>query len=68
MNSTRLGLSLKISHKWEVHQMDVEFLFLHVDLQEEIYLEKPLGYVHNDSSLFFFLKKSIYGLMQAPRA
>ena len=48
--------------------MDVKFAFLHEDLQEEIYMERPLGYVHNDSSLVCRFKKSLYGLKQAPRA
>jgi hypothetical protein len=34
MNSICLVLSLATSHKWEVHQMDVESAFLHEDLQE----------------------------------
>jgi hypothetical protein len=29
-------------------------------------MEKPLGYVQNDSSLVCRLKKSLYGLKQAP--
>jgi hypothetical protein len=62
MNSIRLVLSLASSHKWEVHQMDVKSAFLHEDLQEEIYMEKPLGYVQNDSSLVCRLKRSLYGL------
>jgi len=67
MNSIHLVLSLVASHKWEAHQMDVKSAFLHGDLQEEIYMEQPLGYVQNDSSLVFHLKKSLYGLKQAPR-
>jgi hypothetical protein len=34
MNSIHLVLSLVASHKWEVHQMDVKYSFLHGDLQE----------------------------------
>jgi hypothetical protein len=68
MNSIRLILSLAVSHKWEVHQMIVKSTFLHEDLQEEIYMEQPPGYVQNDSSLVCRLKKSLYGLKQAPRA
>ena len=64
MNSIRLVLSLAASYKWEVHQMDVKSAFLH----EEIYMEQPLGFIHNDSSLVCCLKKSLYGLKQAPRA
>ena len=41
MNSIRLVLSLVALHKWEVHQMDVKYTFLHGDLQEEIYMEQP---------------------------
>jgi hypothetical protein len=65
MNSIYLVLALVASHKWEVHQMDVKSAFLHGDLQEEIYMEQPPGYVHNDSSLVCHLKKSLYGLKQA---
>jgi hypothetical protein len=68
MNSIYLVLSLVASHKWEVHQMDVKSAFLHGDLQEEIYIEQPLGYVQNESSLVCHLKKSLYSLKQAPRA
>jgi hypothetical protein len=46
--------------------MDVKSTFFHGDLQEEIYMEQPLGYVKNDSSLVCHLKKYIYGLKQAP--
>jgi hypothetical protein len=48
--------------------MDVKCFFLHEELKEEIYMEKPLGYVQNESSLVYHLKKSLYGLKQAPRA
>ena len=51
MNSTCLVLALAASQKWEVQQMDVKSTFLHEDLQEEIYMEQPPGYVQNDSSL-----------------
>ena len=62
MNSIHLVLSLAASYKWEVHQMDVKSAFLHRDLHEEIYMEQPSGFIHNDSSLVYHLKKSLYGL------
>ena len=34
MNSICLVLSLAASFKWEVHQMDVNFAFLHGELHE----------------------------------
>eukprot|EP00253_Pinus_taeda_P007048 PITA_07048 len=64
MNSIRLVLSLVASSKWEVHQVDVKSVFLH----EEIYMEQPLGFIQTDSSLVCQLKKSPYGLKQAPWA
>eukprot|EP00253_Pinus_taeda_P021981 PITA_21981 len=67
MNSIRLALSLAASLKWEVHQMDVKSAFLHGDLHEEIYMERPIGFIQTDSSLVCRLKKSLYGLKQAPR-
>jgi hypothetical protein len=66
MNSICLVLALAASHKWEVHQMDVKSSFLHGDLKEKIYMEQPPGYVQNDSSLVFRLKKSLYGLKKLP--
>jgi hypothetical protein len=41
---------------------------LHGDLQEEIYMEKPLVYVQNDSNLVFILEKSLYGIKKSPQA
>ena len=51
MNSILLVLSLPALHNWEFHQMDVKSAFLHGGLQEEIYMEQPLGYVQDNSSL-----------------
>jgi hypothetical protein len=66
LNYIHLVLALPASHKWEVHQMDVKSTSLHGDLQDEIYMEQPLSYVQNASNLVFHLKKSLYGLKEAP--
>jgi hypothetical protein len=55
MDSIRLALSIVEAKGWEVHQMDVKNEFLHGDLSEEIYMEKPQGFMH-DSSLVCRLK------------
>ena len=41
---------------------------LHGDLHEEIYMKQPTGFIQTDSSLVCRLKKSLYGIKQAPRA
>ena len=47
--------------------MDVNSAFLHGDLEEDIYMKQPEGYIEY-SSLICTLKKYLYGLKQAPRA
>ena len=68
MNSICLVLSLAASFKWEVHQMDVKSTLLHGDLHEEIYMEKPPGFIQKDSNRVCHLRKSLYSLKQAPQA
>jgi hypothetical protein len=67
MDSVCLALSIVAAKGWEVHQIDVKNGFLHNDLSEEICMEQPQG-IMQDSYLVYQLKKSLYGLMQAPRA
>lgn len=62
---TLLGVA-SVKH-WELHQMDVHNAFLHGDLGEDIYMKPPPGFLPADPSLVCKLKKSIYGLRQAPR-
>jgi hypothetical protein len=45
MDSIRLTLSIVTTKGWEFHQMDVNNAFLHSDLSEDIYMEKPQGFM-----------------------
>ena len=47
--------------------MDVKSVFLHGELDEEIYMKQLEGFI-DDPSLVYILRKSLYGIKQAPRA
>ncbi|GJR79024.1 retrovirus-related pol polyprotein from transposon TNT 1-94 [Tanacetum coccineum] len=52
----------------EVHQMDVKTAFLNGDLEEEIYMNQPEGFIApGQESKVSRLVKSLYGLKQAPK-
>jgi hypothetical protein len=61
-------LSVVVAFDFEVEQMDVKTTFLHGDLEEEIYMKQPKGFVvKGKKELVCKLKKSMYGLKQSPR-
>ena len=67
--SLRMLLALAALEDWHIHSMDVKSAFLNGELDEEIYMEQPQGYITAGSeSLVCRLKKAIYGLKQASRA
>ncbi len=51
-----------------VHQMDVKTAFLNRDLDQDVYMEQPEGFVDPKRSDFVCkLQKALYGQKQAPR-
>ncbi|KAK9073638.1 hypothetical protein SSX86_007962 [Deinandra increscens subsp. villosa] len=65
----RLVLSLAVTNKWLMRQLDFKNAFLHGDLNETIFLRQPQGFVNNEHPGYVCkLQKSLYGLKQAPRA
>ena len=60
-----LLLSIVVSFDFEVEPMDVKTTFLHGNLEEEIYMKQPEGFmVKGKKELVCRLKKSLYGLKQ----
>jgi len=64
----RCILAMTAANGWELHQMDVKTAFLNGDLDEEVYMEQPEGYVdptYPDKACR--LHQALYGLKQAPK-
>nr|KYP52586.1 Retrovirus-related Pol polyprotein from transposon TNT 1-94 [Cajanus cajan] len=69
MASVCLFLAMAAMRHWPLFQIDIKNAFLHGDLEEEIYMDQPPGFVaQGGSGLVCKLQKSLYGLKQSPRA
>jgi hypothetical protein len=68
MESVRVMLAMAAHHGWTVHHMDVKSAFLNGDLAEEVYVQRPPGFVvDGQDRKVLRLHKALYGLRQAPR-
>ncbi|RVW85315.1 Retrovirus-related Pol polyprotein from transposon TNT 1-94 [Vitis vinifera] len=66
--SIRVLLAMVSVFNLELDQLDVKTAFLHGNLEEEIYMRQPEGFVDSEKSDHVcFLKKFLYGLKQSPR-
>ncbi|GJV89139.1 retrovirus-related pol polyprotein from transposon TNT 1-94 [Tanacetum coccineum] len=65
--TVRVFLAVVASKQWELHQMDVHNAFLHGDLEEEVFMKIPPGLNKGKLGAACKLRKSLYGLQQAPR-
>ena len=69
MVTVRAVISIAASKRWKLYQMDVPNAFLNGELEEEVYMEQPDGYVHPDFADYVCkLRKALYGLKQSNRA
>ena len=66
--SIRTVIALAVKKGLKLHQMDVTTAFLNGELEEEVYMKQPEGFVADGQEhLVCKLRKSIYGLKQPPR-
>jgi hypothetical protein len=61
MTIVQTFLAITVSHLLQLYQMDVKNIFLHVDMQEEIYMKLPSGMTTSPHDVYK-LKRSLYGL------
>ena len=61
----RIALALAAARDMEINQLDVPTAFVRADLDEEVYMEMPVGY--SEPGMVCRLHKSLYGLKQSPR-
>ncbi len=65
----RLLLAISVLEKWDIEALDVKTAFLYGDLEADIYMQQPEGYiVKGQENKVYRLKKAIYGLKQASYA
>ena len=68
LDTIRLVISVAAQNLWSIYQFDVKLAFLHGELQEDVYVEQPLGYEkQGNENKVYKLKKALYGLKQPPR-
>ena len=68
MESVRLLLALVAAKDWRTHHLDVKSTFLNGELVETVFVRQPLGFtVKGAEHKVLRLRKTLYGLRQAPR-
>jgi len=66
--SVRFLLALAAAPGLELHQVDIKTAFLNGDVEEELYMEQPEGYVvPGEERKVCRIRRALYGLKQAPR-
>nr|GEV47733.1 hypothetical protein [Tanacetum cinerariifolium] len=69
IEAIRIFIANVASKNMTIYQMDVKTTFLNGELKEEVYVSQPEGFVDPDHPTHVYrLKKTLYGLNQAPRA
>ncbi|KAL0430542.1 UNVERIFIED_CONTAM: Retrovirus-related Pol polyprotein from transposon TNT 1-94 [Sesamum radiatum] len=68
LTTIRVLIALASVYSLPIHQMDVKIVFLYGELEKEIFMDQPEGFVaHGNERKVCKLVKSLYGLKQAPK-
>ena len=68
LTTIRTLIAMAASYGLIIHQMDVKTAFLNGELEEEIYMDQPEGFIADgQENKVCRLLKSLYGLKQAPK-
>nr|GEX16622.1 zinc finger, CCHC-type [Tanacetum cinerariifolium] len=68
ISTIRLLIAMASIHNLIIHQIDVKTTFLNGELEEEVYMNRPLGFIMSgNENKVRKLIKSLYGLKQAPK-
>jgi hypothetical protein len=62
-------LALAAQKGWCVYQLDVKSMFLHGELNEDVFVDQPQGFTkRREEYRVYKLRRALYGPKQAPRA
>ena len=67
-STIRIIFTLAMTRGWEIQQVDINNAILNGDLQEEVFMNQPEGFIDPTEPTYVCkLRKALYGLKQAPR-
>ncbi|GKA29249.1 zinc finger, CCHC-type containing protein [Tanacetum coccineum] len=68
ISTIRLLIAIGLIHNLIIHQMDMKTAFLNGELDEEVYMNQPQGFImHGNENKVCKLIKSLYELKQSPK-
>ena len=68
-DTIRLVVASAAQNSWSIFQLAIKSTFLHGDLQEEVFIDQPLGSMKLGNEYEVYkLKKTLYELKQESRA